>query len=279
MIVDSHVHFWRIARGDYDWMMAPGTEDLAPIKRDFGATDLRPLLRSAGVDRIVLVQAAATVAESRFLLQQAGETPEVAGVVGWVAMDSPQAVGDLEGLAGNPHFKGVRPMIHDISDVDWMLGPDLTEAFKAVIGLDLTFDCLVRPVHLPNLLSLLQRHPDLRAVVCHGAKPQIAAGAFDTWAEQMTLLAKETAAFCKLSGLITEAGAGWSVEGLRPYVDHLLTVFGPDRLIWGSDWPVLSLTAVYQDWWEAANRLLAEVDPAERAGVFGENAVHAYRLN
>ena len=278
MIVDSHVHFWQIARGDYDWMMGPGTEGLAPIKRDFGATDLRPLIRDAGVDRVILVQAAATVAESAFLLQQAETTPEVAGVVGWVAMDSPQAPADLERLAANPLFKGVRPMIHDIPDPDWMLGAALNGAFRAVQERNLAFDCLVRPVHLANLLTLLQRHPDLRAVICHGAKPEIAAGAFDDWAAAMARLAKETGAFCKLSGLITEAGTGWSVEGLRPYVDHLLAVFGPERLIWGSDWPVLSLTAGYGDWWQAVGTLLADLTEAQKAQVLGGNARRAYRI-
>jgi len=279
MIIDSHVHFWQLDRGDYDWMMGPGTEGLAGIKRDFGADDLRPLTREAGVGRILLVQAAATVAESEFLLRQAEAHTEVGGVVGWVAMDGPEAVSSLEKLAAHPAFKGVRPMIHDIADVDWVLGSALTAAFEAVIRLDLTFDCLVRPVHLSNLLRLLQRHPDLRAVICHGAKPEIATGGFDGWSKHMALLARETDVFCKLSGLITEAGQGWSVEGLRPYVDHLLTVFGPARLIWGSDWPVLTLTAGYMDWWDAVERLLTDLTPAEKAQVLGGNAVRAYRLS
>lgn len=278
MIVDSHVHFWQIARGDYDWMMGPGTEDLAPIKRDFGAADLRPLIQEAGVDRVILVQAAAAVAESEFLLQQAEATPEVAGVVGWVAMDTPQAPADLERLAANLLFKGVRPMIHDIPDPDWMLQPVLNDAFQVIQKLDLAFDCLVRPAHLANLLTLLKRHPDLRAVICHGAKPEIVAGAFDDWAEAMSRLATETGAFCKLSGLITEAGTDWSTEGLRPYVDHLLAVFGPERLIWGSDWPVLSLTAGYGDWWQAVGTLLAGLTEAQRAQVLGDNARRVYRI-
>ncbi len=278
MIVDSHIHLWQIARGDYDWMTGPGTEILAPIQRDFAAEDLRPLLDRAAVDRVVLVQAAATVAESRFLLQQAAAMPEVAGVVGWVAMDDAGAEDSLEDLATDPAFKGVRPMIHDIPDLDWMLGEALTPAFEALMRRDLTFDCLVRPVHLPNLLTLLRRHPDLRAVICHGAKPEIEAGHFTGWAAQMTALARDTAAFCKLSGLITEAGPGWTPAGLRPYVEHLLEVFGPKRLIWGSDWPVLTLTASYDDWWTAAQGLLTDLSETEKAAVFGGNALRAYRL-
>ncbi len=278
MIIDSHVHFWQLARGDYDWMMGPGTEGLAPVKRNFGAEELRPLTRAAGVEKILLVQAAATVAESAFLLRQADSCPEVAGVVGWVAMDAPEGVDNMEKLAVHPALKGLRPMIHDIPDVDWMLGKGLNDAFDTLMRLDLTFDCLVRPVHLPNLLTLLKRHPALRAVICHGAKPEIAAGDFGKWAEDMSLIASETDAFCKLSGLITEAGPGWSVEALRPYVDHLLSVFGPRRLIWGSDWPVLTLTASYGAWWAAVTSLLADLAPAERALILGGNAKRAYRL-
>ena len=278
MIIDSHVHSWRMERGDYDWMSGPGSEALEPIKRDFGAADLRPLIREAGVDRIVLVQAAATVAESEFLLRQAGETPEVAGVVGWVDIESAEAGETLERLAAQPAFKGVRPMIHDIPDVDWMLDPELAEAYRAIVRLDLTFDCLVRPIHLTNLLELLQRYPDMRAVICHAAKPEIVVGAYDEWARQMTLLARETGAFCKLSGLITEAGEAWTVDGLRPYVEHLLAIFGPARLIWGSDWPVLTLTASYGAWWDAVGRLLEELTPAERAQILGDNCAEAYRL-
>lgn len=279
MIIDSHVHFWQLARGDYDWMMGPGTEGLAPIKRDFGVEDLRPHSRAAGVDKVLLVQAAATVAESEFLLRQADTCPEVAGVVGWIAMDASDGVASLEELAAHWAFKGVRPMIHDIPDVDWMLGRALEDAFATLIRLDLTFDCLVRPVHLSNLLALLRRHPDMRAVICHGAKPDIAAGGFARWAEDMALLAQDTSAFCKLSGLITEAGPDWSVEGLRPYVDHLLAVFGSRRLIWGSDWPVLTLTADYGEWWAAVGSLLADLAPDERAQILGGNAVRAYRLD
>lgn len=278
MIIDSHVHFWQLARGDYDWLTGPDSEDLKPIKRDFGAQDLRPLIRAAGVERILLVQAAASVAESAFLLAQADAHPEVAGVVGWVAMEAPEAVASLEKLASHPALKGLRPMIHDIPDVDWMLGGALTSAFEATIRLDLTFDCLVRPAHLTGLLTLLRRHPDLRAVICHGAKPEIAAGNFTDWSVAMTALARETGAFCKLSGLITEAGAQWSPDALRPYVDHLLAAFGPARLIWGSDWPVLTLTASYMEWWDTVELLLAGLSADDRSQILGGTARRAYRL-
>lgn len=272
--IDSHVHFWQLARGDYRWI----TPDMTALLHDFGPDDLRPHLDAAGIDQIILVQAADTVAETEFLLSQAEACDLVAGVVGWIDMAAPDARATLERLRQNPYLKGIRPMIHDIPDVDWMLSDDLTPAFRAVIELDLSFDCLVKPPHLKNLLKLLTRHAELRAIICHGAKPDIASGAFDNWATDMQRLAEETGAFCKLSGLITEAGPDWTAQTLRPSVEHLLGIFGPQRLIWGSDWPVLTLAASYEDWWQATNTLLAGLTEADKDSIFGGNARRAYRL-
>lgn len=274
MRIDSHVHFWRIERGDYHWM----TPDLATIRRDFGAADLRPLIERAGIDGVVLVQAAATVAETRFLLEQAAACRFALGVVGWVDMEAADVHRVLESLRADAHFKGIRPMIHDIPREHWMLDDALRPAFRAVVDFDLSFDCLVRPAHLPVLLKLLEREPDLRAVICHGAKPDIRSGAFDRWAADMERIADRTQAFCKLSGLITEAGAGWSVDSLRPYVDHLLHIFGPGRLIWGSDWPVLTMTAGYDEWVAVTDSLLSGLSADDRAKILGDNARKVYRL-
>ncbi len=272
--IDAHVHFWRLARGDYTWIQP----HQAALNRDFGAEDIRPHLEAAGIDRIVLVQAAATVAETEFMLQQADTYDVVAGVVGWIDMESAEAAATLARLAGNAHLKGIRPMIQDIEQTDWMLGAALTPAYRAVAELDLVFECLVKPPHLPYLHELLARHADMRAVICHGAKPDIVAGAFDDWAAHMARLAAETGADCKLSGLITEAGPGWSVDGLRRYIGHLLDCFGPDRLIWGSDWPVLTETAGYGDWWQAVNACLADLSANDTAKIFGGNAARVYKL-
>lgn len=272
--IDAHVHFWRLSRGDYTWIQPRQTA----LNRDFGADDIRPHLDAAGIDRIVLVQAAATVAETEFMLQQTDTHDIVAGVVGWIDMEGVDATATLARLAGNADLKGIRPMIQDIGQTDWMLGETLTPAYRAVAELDLVFECLVKPPHLTHLHALLDRHADMRAVICHGAKPDIAAGAFDDWAAHMARLATETDADCKLSGLITEAGPGWSVDGLRRYVDHLIDCFGPDRLIWGSDWPVLTETAAYGDWWRAANTCLADLSDADKAKVFGGNAARVYKL-
>jgi L-fuconolactonase len=272
--IDAHVHLWRLDRGDYDWI----TDKVAPLQRDFLPDDLTPVLDGAGIDRVVLVQAAPTVAETRFLLGIAEHTPWVAGVVGWVDLEQPAAADEIAALATDEHLRAIRPMIQDIPALDWMLQSELQPGLRAVESLGLAFDCLVYPEHLPYLLRLLDRHPDLRAVVDHAAKPPIAAGQFDTWAWHIREIARETGAWCKLSGLVTEAGAAWSVEQLKPYVLHLLECFGPDRLMFGSDWPVMTLCADYPRWIGAAEELLVDLLPEEQRSVFGANACAFYRL-
>ncbi len=272
--IDAHVHVWRLARGDYDWM----TPDLEAIYRDFTPQDLDPLRRRHGTDGVVLVQAAATLAETDFMLARAAETDWVKGVVGWVEFSDPDAPATIERLVQDPLLKGLRPMIQDIPEDDWMLRPDLDPAFRALMAQGLRFDALTFPRHLKNLLRLLARYPELPSVIDHASKPQIRDDAFDDWAADMAALAKETAALCKLSGLVTEAKPDWRSEDLKPYVEHLLQVFGPERLIWGSDWPVCTLAASYHTWRETALALTADLSDAERAAVFGGNAVAFYGL-
>eukprot|EP01037_Dinobryon_pediforme_P034976 gene34976-41144_t len=160
-----------------------------------------------------------------------------------------------------------------------MLRPDIDWAFRAIVDLDLTFDALGFPRHLANFLTLFERHPDLRVVVDHGMKPDIAGGGFDAWAGGMTRIARETSAFCKLSGLVTEAGSDWTDERLAPYVAHLVEVFGPDRLMWGSDWPVVELASSYERWLKSAETLLsAHVTSDAMRSIFGGTAQKFYRL-
>jgi L-fuconolactonase len=276
MRIDAHQHVWSLARGDYGWL----TPQLEPIYRDFGPDDLAPLLAAAGVNGTVLVQAAATSAETDFMLSVADGADFIEGVVGWIDFEDPRSMDTLRRFTRHPKFRGVRPLIQDIPDVDWMLRPDLDWAFRAIIDLDITFDVLGHPKHLANALTLLKRYPEMRAVVDHCMKPDIAAGQFDDWAAGIARIAEETQAFCKLSGLVTEAGAGWTADRLRPYVAHVLTIFGPHRVMWGSDWPVLNLAGDYARWNETAAALVGEslVDQVEIDAVFGDTAVRFYRL-
>ncbi len=272
--IDAHQHFWRLERGDYGWL----TPELAPIYRDFLPEDLAPFLERHGIAGTVLVQAAPTEAETAFMLALADSHAFIEGVVGWTDFAAPDAPGRIARAARHPKLKGLRPMIQDIADVDWMLRPELGPAYAAMVTEDLVFDALVLPRHLDNLAVLLSRHPDLRTVVDHCAKPEIATGGFRDWAAAMKRIASGSAAYCKLSGLVTEAGADWNAERLRPYAEHVLSVFGPDRVVWGSDWPVCTLAASYDAWVEATDTLLAACTPAERDGILGGNAVAAYRL-
>ena len=273
MRIDAHQHFWNPMRGDYGWL----TADL-PICRPYSPADLAPHLRECGIDGTVLVQAAPTLEETEYLLGIADATPFVRGVVGWIDFEDAAGGRHLERLAAHPKFVGVRPMIQDLPDDGWMLRDDISWAFDAIRQLDLVFDALVFPRHLPALARLLQRYPDLTVVIDHAAKPAIRAREFDGWAADMAQLAAGTAALCKLSGLTTEAGAGWSVETLRPYVNHLLATFGADRLIFGSDWPVSTLATTYRGWIDAVEQLTSGLPVAGRAALFGETAARVYGL-
>lgn len=273
MKIDAHHHLWQPLRGDYDWM--PEEEPL--LNRPYAPADLAPHLAAHGIDRTVLVQAAPTVAETDYMLGLADATPWVAGVVGWVDFDDAGDRATLDRLARHPAFRGVRPMIQDIPDPDWMLGASVQWGFAAIADMDLTFDALGFPRHLDNFRRLLDRHP-MRTVIDHAMKPGIRGGDLTDWAAGMTRLARETDARVKLSGLVTEAGPDWTVDDLRPVAEHLLAEFGPSRIMWGSDWPVCRLRASYDDWLAAAETLTADLVPAERAMVFGGTAAEFYRL-
>jgi L-fuconolactonase len=267
--VDAHHHVWRIARGDYDWL----TTDL-PIHRDYGLGDLRPLL--GDITATILVQAAATDAETRFLLQTARASEGlVRGVVGWTDLASPFAPRHIAALAADPLLVGLRPMLQDIADPAWMLGAELQPALTAMTEAGLRFDALVQPRHLEFLPEFARRHPTLPVVIDHAAKPAIAARAYQPWAERMARLADETAWCCKLSGLVTEAASGWTAGDLRPYVEHLLACFGPERLMWGSDWPVVDLAGGYRAWRAAT---LALLPAATHDAILGATACRFYGI-
>jgi len=276
--IDSHVHVWNIARGDYGWL-AP-TPAMSPIYRDFSLDDLRPALTSAGIGAAVLVQAAPTVAETRFLLDVARNSGGlVRGVVGWADLAAPDAVPIIEKLAANRLLKSMRPMLQDLEDPCWITQPQVAIALRALAGLGLRFDALVTPRELPWLLETLPRHPKLAVVVDHCAKPDIAHAVWQPWAADIAALAADTSAYCKLSGLVTEAGAAWTIDHLRPYVDHIMACFGTRRVMWGSDWPVVTLAASYDDWLTTSDALLGGLTPTEREAVCGGNAARFYGLD
>ena len=276
MQIDAHQHYWNTERGDYGWL----TPDLTLLYRTFGPDDLAPLRERAGVSRTVVVQAAQTVDETRYLLDLARNEASIAGIVGWVPMLDANAPALIAELARDPKFKGVRPMLQDLPDDNWIANPALKPAVDALIAHDLAFDALIFTRHVDALETFIKRFPQLRVVIDHGAKPPIRDGStgWHAWAEGITRLAQLPRVHCKLSGLATEAAQGWTEATLRPYVDHLLAAFGPKRLMWGSDWPVLNLNGDYLLWHSIATELLASLSDAERDAVFGGNAAAFYRL-
>jgi L-fuconolactonase len=268
--IDAHQHIWRLARGDYGWL----TPSLAPIYRDFTLDDVAPHLAAHGIQATILVQAAPTEAETAFLLQVAARNPVVAGVVGWTNFDAADA--RIDALAAEPLLVGLRPMVQDMADNDWLLRDQLAPALAAMARHGLVFDALIRPRHLSRVTVLADRHPDLTIVLDHLGKPDIAAGGQDEWRMDFARLAERSNVVCKLSGLVTEARADWTIADLKRYVDHALSCFGPHRLLWGSDWPVVELAGGYARWRQATETLLSELAEEERAAIFGQTAQRVY---
>jgi L-fuconolactonase len=272
MNIDAHQHFWTVARSDYGWL----TPDTGVLYRDYGPDELGPHLQRHAITATVLVQAAQTEAETIFLLDVARRTPFVAGVVGWVdftASDAPDAVARL---ARDPLLLGLRPMVQDIADDDWLLRGDLKPALDAMVELGLVFDALIHPRHLSRLAAFLDRYPDLPVVLDHAAKPIIRGRVLDPWRADIAAVAARPRTLCKISGLVTEAAEQWGESDLLPYVEHVRQAFGPDRLMWGSDWPVVERAGGYEAWRRAAETLFADSSSAESDAVFGGNAARFY---
>lgn len=289
--VDAHQHFWQLARGDYRWLRADDAA-LAPIHRDCEPAHLVPHAAAHGVVRTVLVQAADSTAETEYLLALANAHALIGAVVGWVDLADPASVASLERWARHPKFRGIRPMLQDLPDPDWIATAPHPAVVQAMLDLGLRFDALVQPWHLAALARFVERWPQLPVVIDHAAKPQLARGWqatgtlawADRWRDGLQALAQHRHVHCKLSGLLTEctgaarAGGDAGLAALQPVVDALLEWFGPERLIWGSDWPVLELAAGYGDWVALSDRLLAGLGERERAAIRHANAVRFYAL-
>lgn len=279
MRIDSHCHFWDPARGDYHWL-DNGPAKLDPLRRVFTPDDLAPL---NGTRPVVLVQAADSVAESRYMLSLTEAHPQILGVVGWVDVSDPASIDDLKDLARNPRFKGIRPMLQDLADDDWILTRTRPQVIQAVQDLGLRFDGLVLTRHLHHFLPFVHAWPDLPMIIDHCAKPQMHQGLDPAWVQGMTALAAIPHVHCKLSGLLTELPASHlapetAFATIRPAFDTVLRLFGPDRLVWGSDWPVLTLAASYATWEQMTDRLLEGLTDSERAAILGGNAIRFYGL-
>ena len=270
--IDAHQHYWRIGRNDCVWP----TPDL-PIHRDYLPGDFAPLLADGGIAGSIVVQSQESDADTDWLCALAAETPAILAVVGWVDIKRADAAGRIAMLAARTNCRGVRPMLQAYP-ADWMLDPAVEPALDAIEHHGLVFDALVRPAHLPAIARIASARRGLSIVIDHAAKPGIAAGDWQPWADRIADIASCPNVACKLSGLMTEAGTGGSVATIQRYVDHLLACFGADRLLWGSDWPVLNLAGDYAGWTAMSAQLLARLSEAQRAAVFGGNAARVYGL-
>ena len=275
--IDAHQHYWSLRRGDYAWLTPRETG----LYRDFTPDDLAPALMQCAVGATVLIQAAPTEDESRFLLDLARRHPTIAGVVGWTDFEASDVAERISRLVrdGQGRLKGLRPMVQDISDPNWLDRGSLDAAFEALIANDLAFDALVMPRHLGALERRLRRHPQLRAVIDHAGKPEIAGAQLEPWAGLLEQLAHSTTAHCKLSGLLTQSKPGAGLAELDAFVSRIFSWFGAERVMWGSDWPVLTLRAAYREWLEMAMDLVRRYAPRAEEAVFGANAAHFYRLD
>ena len=274
MRIDSHHHCWKLARGDYDWI----DDNLTPLNRDFLPDHLQPILTDADIEKTILVQAAETTAETDYILSLAEQQEFIAGIVGWVDMEQATVTHELDRLGKNPWFLGIRPVMQDMEDTEWMLRKSLDPAFQWIINHNKTFDALIKPRHLDTLPKLLARYPAMRVVIDHGAKPDIENGQFQEWADKMSTIAENSNAYCKLSGLVTEAGDRTSTSDLEPYMHHLLKSFGAERLMWGSDWPVINLACDYKHWIRVTDEFVSNLTESERKLILGETARRFYQL-
>lgn len=278
MRLDTHQHFWELANSFTLWP----TPDLKAIHRDYRPDDLRSHLAGARIDGTILVQAAPSVEETEYCLELAQEFDFVKGVVGWIDFEAADVVDQLGWLASNPYLKGLRPMVQSIDETNWLLKPEFAPAFDAMLEWGLVLEGLVLPHQLAQLDSLARRYPDLLIVLNHAGKPPIASrhhGQSDEWYHAIAILAENRNVHCKLSGLWTEANGNTSTDFVRPWVTHLLGTFGPGRLIWGSDWPVLELAGTYGDWLSQSEALLSHLSQTERAAIFGGNGKQVYGID
>lgn len=271
--VDAHHHVWDLAVRDQPW-----TRELPLLRRSFAFDELRPQLDAAGVGATVLVQTVAVAAETPELLDLQTRHPEIAGVVGWVRLEDPAVADRLAELMSGPgRLVGIRHLVQD-EPVDYLRRADVRRGIAAVGVAGPAYDLLLTPPHLPAAVVLARSLPQVRFVLDHGAKPLIAAGTLDPWRRDVEALAACPNVAVKLSGLVTEAGPGWTTEMLAPYADVLLDAFGPARVMIGSDWPVCLLVGSYAGVIGAADALTARLTADERVAVQGRTAREWYRL-
>jgi L-fuconolactonase len=277
MIIDSHHHFWRYNATEFGWI----SDAMAVIRRDFLPADLKREIARAGVDGVVSVQARQTLEETNWLLDLADQNDFIRGVVGWVPLISGTVTEDLERLAKRPRLKGVRHVLHDEADDNYVLRDDFNRGVGQLRRFNLAYDILIFERHLPQTIAFVDRHPGQVFIVDHIAKPRIKHNkTLSPWRSKLRELAKRPNVYCKVSGMVTEADwATWKPRQLRPYFDSVLDAFGPHRVMFGSDWPVCLVACDYARWRDVVSGFIAALSPAEQAAVMSGSAIKAYSLS
>ena len=274
-MIDSHQHFWQVGRFDYPWM----TSDLGVLYRDYLPDELAPILKTNAVEKTVLVQASNSVAESCWLLNLADEHSFIGGVVGWVDLMSPDIDAQLVELTTHPKFKGVRHLVESEPQDDWLVQPAVLSGLKQLSSYGLSYDLLVHTRHLKYVPQVAETCPELALVINHLAKPPIAKNEIKEWSEAFRPLASYPNIHCKLSGLVTEANwTSWQTDDLRPFVEFALETFGPERLMFGSDYPVCLLASSYDRVLASFQEILTNLSDDEREKIFSRSAARVYRV-
>lgn len=270
--IDSHQHFWDPMRGDYGWL-TPSDEVLY---KEYLPSHIAPCLEKYQMDYCISVQAAPTMEETLYLLDLYDRFDFIAGVVGWIELNSDEFTSHFDRIVQRAGFIGIRPMIQDLPD-DWILQPKVIDNLQRLAAGGFPVDLQARPRHLPILLRLFEQVPNLRAVVDHVAKPFIASETMHPWAEQISELANHQNVYCKLSGLITEGNPGAQSEAFLPYIEHVIRVFGYQRVMFGSDWPVCLNDGSYDDVWKIVeNALPSSATSIDRGYLYGRTAKEFY---
>lgn len=275
MRLDTHQHFWKLGNAFTDWP----TSDLQQIYRDFEPADIAEHLSRCGIDGTILVQAAPNMKETEYCLGLAERHSFIKGVVGWLDFEAPDALRQLEWLTNYPKLRGLRPMVQSIAEPGWLVKDEFKPIFQAMVQHSLVFEGLVLPHQIVDLVELVKWNPELPVVVDHGGKPPIRKGEYGIWSHDIARFAAFPNAYCKLSGLWTEAADDHSQKVLQPWVQHLLRSFGTERLMWGSDWPVVELKGSYDDWLTQCGALLADLSEDQQRSVFGGNGRRFYGID
>lgn len=274
--IDAHHHLWDLSVRPQPW-----TEPFPDLRRSFSFEDLRPELQRADIDSTIVVQSADLSPETRELLELASKVPQIRGVVGWIDLqgeDVAQQAAALRGGPGGQLLVGIRHGVQSEPDPQFLARPAVRHGLATLAELDLTYDMLVKPWQLPGVIDAAAALPSLRIVLDHFGKPDLRHGLSDSWRRQLIRLAAQPSVAVKLSGLVTEASPGWTVDDLRPAVEQVLQAFGPARIMLGSDWPACLPAATYQQVIDVARDLIATCSPDERARIEGGTAAEWYRL-